>query len=130
MKNLSFDHVHYRTSSFKKTKRFYVDIMEGIELPNEALGGNENLHIQLGGVSLLFILSNEKNPKPLPATKRHGAYHIAFLVDDCKAATDYYCSRGAKLAIDIKPYSDTIVASFLAAPDGMMVELKQIIPAK
>ncbi len=129
MKNLSFDHVHYRSSDFECTIKFYVDIMEGIELPNEELGGNENLHIVLGGTTLLFALSKEPIPEPVPADKRLGVYHIAFLVDDCKEATKYFNNRGAEVAIDPKPYSDTIIASFLAAPDGMMVELKQIIPS-
>ena len=126
MKNLSLDHVHYRSSNFKKTRHFYVDIMEGIELPDEELGGSEHLHIDLAGVSLLFAPSGKKLQKPVPASKRLGAYHIAFLVDNCIEATGYFKKRGATVAIKPKWYSDTIFASFLAAPDGMMVELKEI----
>jgi catechol 2,3-dioxygenase-like lactoylglutathione lyase family enzyme len=134
MKNLSFDHVHYRTSDLDKSRKFYVEIMEGIELPSEELGGNLNLHFSLGGVSLLFVYSDAPNvasPQPsddYPSVK-YGAFHIAFLVDDCVEATNYYCGRGAEIVPKKGPtqVSDNIIASFLQAPDGMTLELKQII---
>jgi len=127
-KNLSFDHVHYRSSNFTETRNFYVNIMGGVELPNEELGGNENLHIELGGVTLLFILSSKPH-KAVSAIKRLGAYHIAFLVENLKKATAYYSKvKKAKIAIPQKRYSDTIIATFLQAPDGMLIELKQIKP--
>ena len=125
-KNLSIDHVHYRCSSFDKVQKFYVEIMEGVELPSEILGKKENMHIQLGGVTLLFKEAKDETPM---SSNILGAYHIAFLVQNCDDATDYYVSNGAKVAIDPTDYSPTIRASFLEAPDGMMVELKQIIPS-
>lgn len=127
MKNLSFDHVHYRSSDLEKSRSFYTDVMGGIELPPLESGGNLNLQCVLGGVTLLFVLSNEPIPQSIPASERLGVYHIAFLVDNCDAATEYYVKRGAEVAITPFNASRTIRASFLAAPDGMMVELKQII---
>jgi hypothetical protein len=102
--------------------------MEAIELPPLELGGNKNLQFTLGGATLLFVLSSEPIPEPVPVSERLGVYHIAFLVDNCDAATEYYVKRGAEVAIAPLDASDSIRASFLAAPDGMMVELKQIIP--
>ena len=125
IKSLSFDHVHYRSSNFDETRHFYVDIMGGVELANEELGGTEHLHIVLGGVTLLFAC--KKDGVPMSADGL-GPYHIAFLVEDCIKATAYYEKRGAKVAKCYDRYSDTIVATFLAAPDGMMVELKEIKP--
>ncbi|MFT5385890.1 MAG: hypothetical protein ACI81W_003301, partial [Saprospiraceae bacterium] len=51
-------------------------------------------------------------------------------VDDCDAATKYYRKKGAKVAI--KPFmaAKNIKASFLYAPDGMWVELKEIVTKK
>jgi len=128
MKNLSFDHVHYRSSNLEKSRHFYTHVMEGVELPPAELGGNLNLQCALGGVTLLFVLSTKDPiPEPVAASDRLGVYHIAFLVDNCDAATEYYVNRGAVVAIAPFNASPTIRASFLSAPDGMMVELKQII---
>lgn len=124
-KSLSFDHIHYRASNFDEIRSFYVNTMGGVELPNDVLGGNQNLHIELGGATLLFVESKDDTPM---SSDILGVYHIAFLVDNCQKAADYYCSRGADIAKPRKRYSDTIVAVFLKAPDGMMIELKQIKP--
>jgi catechol-2,3-dioxygenase len=126
MKNLSFDHVHYRSSDLEISREFYIEKMEGIELPSEILAKNKNLHFVLGGVSLLFVESSDGTVPPSPQL---GVYHIAFLVDNCEEATNYYCDRGVTVDDDKKnlKVSDNIIASFINAPDGMMVELKQII---
>jgi catechol 2,3-dioxygenase-like lactoylglutathione lyase family enzyme len=125
---LNFDHIHYRYKNLKKTRHFYVEIMEAIELSPEFLGGVAHQHYVLGGVNLLFAPAGD-DPKPaVPATERRGVYHIAFLVDDCDAATKYYSQRGAKVAKEPFQATENIRASFLQAPDGMWVELKQILP--
>jgi catechol 2,3-dioxygenase-like lactoylglutathione lyase family enzyme len=128
MTTLSLDHVHYRTSDFQKSRDFYVDIMGAIDLGLVELVGKPNLQLVLAGVTLFFALSDEDPPPtPVPAKERLGVYHIAFLVEDCFAATQYYRGRGAVVAIEPLMASKNIRASFLSAPDGMMVELKQIV---
>lgn len=129
MSNLSFDHVHYRTSDFQKSRDYYVDVMGAIDLGMVELGGNQNLQLVLAGVTLFFAKSDkDPAPTPVPATERLGVYHIAFLVEDCYAATEYYRGRGAVVAKEPFMASNNIRASFLSAPDGMWVELKQIVP--
>jgi catechol 2,3-dioxygenase-like lactoylglutathione lyase family enzyme len=127
MTQLSFDHVHYRSSDFDVSRQFYVDIMGAIELPPAILAGKENLQFALGGVTLLFAQASAELPPPVPATTRLGVYHIAFLVEDCVAATLYYEERGAEVAVKPFQASSDLMASFLAAPDGMWLELKQIL---
>lgn len=125
---LSLDHVHYRSSDFDKTRTFYVGIMDAIDLGTVDLGPEgkrtPNLQLALGGATLLFALSSDP-PEPVPANERLGVYHIAFLVADCDAATEYYRSKGAQVALEPFDAGDDIRASFLCAPDGMWVELKQ-----
>ena len=77
-----------------------------------------------------------------PWTMRHGVYHIAILVDDCVEATKYFQKKADIVYKNKKMYypkadgtnivakgplvaADNIVASFLYAPDGMAIELKQ-----
>ena len=130
MTNLSFDHVHYRSSDFDKTRHFYIEVMGGIELSPDILLDKPNLHIELAGVTLLFAHAGDNPPDPVPATERLGVYHIAFLVDDCDAATTYYEQKGAIVALQPFMASNNIKASFLSAPDGMWVELKEILKTK
>ena len=127
MNPLSFDHIHYRSSDFDKSREFYVGIMEAIELSPVELLEKPNLQFVLGGVTLVFAASAADPAPPEPASSRLGVYHIAFLVEDCDAATEYYRQKGAQVAKEPFMASDYIRASFLAAPDGMMVELKEMV---
>lgn len=124
---LSFDHVHYRSSNFEESRRFYVDIMGATELSNVPLAGNQNLQFVLAGVTLLFAPAGTDPVPAEPATERMGVYHIAFSVANCDEATEHYRSRGAVVAVEPFMANDNIRASFLAGPDGMWVELKQVV---
>ena len=126
MATLSFDHIHYRYSDIQAINAFYIGIMEAIDLGSVELGGKANMQLELGGAILLFV-EDANPPAPVPANEKMGVYHIAFLVADCDAATNYYQLKGAVVAIPPFNASDNIRASFLSAPDGMLLELKQII---
>lgn len=138
--NLSFDHVHYRTySDFEETIHFYVDIMEAENLGFVQIGPIRHLQFRLGGATLLFAPSTAATPQPAPGPDRLGAFHMAFLVEDCEAATNYYVERnGGNREIvfkepelfPVEPPTPTgsYKVAFLKAPDGMLVELKQLIP--
>jgi catechol 2,3-dioxygenase-like lactoylglutathione lyase family enzyme len=136
---LSFDHIHYRTySDFKETIRFYVDILEAENLGPVRIGTTEHLQLKLRGVTFLFAPSTAATPQPAPGPDRLGAFHIAFLVEDCEAATNYYVDRnGGNRDIvfqepelfPVEPPTPTgnYKVAFLKAPDGMLVELKQLV---
>jgi catechol 2,3-dioxygenase-like lactoylglutathione lyase family enzyme len=126
MATLSFDHIHYRYSDQKAITDFYVDIMGAIDLGPVYLNKKPNLQFELGGATLLFAFEGEKPVTPVTADEKLGVYHIAFLVPDCVAATAYYESRGAVVKTPPFKASENIKASFLYAPDGMLVELKEI----
>ncbi|HSV63284.1 MAG TPA: VOC family protein [Chthoniobacterales bacterium] len=136
---LSFDHVHYRTSSdFKEAIHFYVDILEAENLGLVRLGATEHLQLKLGGAILLFAPSTPATPQPAPGPDRLGIFHIAFLVKDCDAATNYYVDRNGgnreivfqePALVPVEPPTPTSAykVAFLKAPDGMLVELKQLV---
>lgn len=147
MAHLSFDHIHYKTQSLDSIRKFYIDVLEAIDLGPVDLGteGNRkpNLQLALGGTTLLFVedqtasitgLAECDHPCTTPPwNTRNGVYHIAFLVDDCNAATAYYQQRAINVygkgtnIVAMQPFvaGDKIKASFLLAPDGMAVELKE-----
>ena len=137
--DLSFDHVHYRTySDFEETIHFYVDILEAEDLGPVRIGVTEHLQFRLGGATLLFAPSTAATPQPAPGSDRLGVFHIAFLVEDCEVATNYYVARnGGNRDIvlqepglsPVEPPTPTghYKVAFLKAPDGMLVELKQLV---
>jgi catechol 2,3-dioxygenase-like lactoylglutathione lyase family enzyme len=61
MTSLRFDHVHYRSSDFDKTREFYVGIMGATDLGTIDLGPEghrqPNLQLELGGVTLQEVTS-------------------------------------------------------------------------
>jgi catechol-2,3-dioxygenase len=149
MSQLSFDHIHYKTQSIASIRKFYIEVLEAIDLGSVDLGvegdRKPNLMLALGGTTLLFVEGPpedetgcemcDDNPCTIPPwNTRNGVYHIAFLVDNCDVATAYYEQRAITAYKDDKkdivakaPFdaSNNIRASFLLAPDGMAVELKQ-----
>jgi catechol 2,3-dioxygenase-like lactoylglutathione lyase family enzyme len=136
---LALDHVHYRTySDFKQTIHFYIDIMEAENLGPVLIGTTEHLQLRLGGATLLFAPSTADTPQPAPGPDRLGAFHIAFLVEDCDAATNYYVDRNGgnrdivfkePEVFDVDPPTPTAryKVAFLKAPDGMWIELKELV---
>lgn len=127
MATLSFDHIHYRYSDPKVTTDFYVGVMGAIDLGPVELGGLPNMQFALGGATLLFAGKGDKTVTPVPAAEKLGVYHIAFLVPNCDFATEYYRNKGAVVAIEPFNASGNIRASFLSAPDGMLLELKEVL---
>jgi catechol 2,3-dioxygenase-like lactoylglutathione lyase family enzyme len=127
MPTISFDHIHYFYSDLTAITDFYVDIMEATDLGPVELGGKQNTQLQLGGATLLFVQQGDAAVTTVLATEKLGVFHIAFLVADCDAATEYYRHKGAVVAKGPLNASANIRASFLAAPDGMWLELKQVI---
>jgi catechol 2,3-dioxygenase-like lactoylglutathione lyase family enzyme len=137
--DLSLDHVHYRTySDFKETIHFYVDILEAENLGPVRIGATEHLQLKLGGATLLFAPSTATTPQPAPGPDRLGVFHIAFLVEDCDVATNYYVDRNGgnreivfqePELVPVEPPTPTSAykVAFLKAPDGMLIELKQLV---
>lgn len=147
MYQLSFDHIHYRTQSFEETKKFYMEVMGAINVGEVELGKDgvlkPNLQLELGGAMLLFaedaseLKTNEDCEAPCvvpPWSSRHGVYHIAMLVDDIVKATEFFRQKAIEVYgtdkdfVLLGPFNagGNIWASFLNAPDGMAIELKEI----
>lgn len=144
---LSFDHIHYKSQDFNKTKEFYIQVMGAEDLGYIELGPegkrSPNLQLSLGGAMLLFAEDSGVSTAPTeecgfpcnvpPWNTRHGVYHIALLVADCDAATEYFREKGKEVygadvnIVAMEPFiaGVNIRASFLSAPDGMAIELKQ-----
>ena len=145
----TFDHIHYKSQSFDETKKFYVDLMGATDHGFTELGPEgkraPNLQLELAGITLFFAEDSNASTKDTeecgfpcnvpPWKTRHGVYHIALSVENCDDATQYFSDRAIELygvdndIISLEPFmaGDGIRASFLKAPDGMAIELKEDI---
>ncbi len=147
---IKFDHLHYKTQSFDATKQFYIEVMGAIDRGYVDLGKegqrSPNLQLELAGITLFFAEDSSASTNNStdcdspcnvpPWNTRHGVYHMAVLVDDCDDATEYFSKKAKEVYNDpdlnivaLGPFmaGDKIRASFLNAPDGMAIELKQDI---
>lgn len=122
---LIYEHIHYRCVDMEKTAKWYQDVM-GAELYEDVvLAGNRCIRLRLGGTVLAFFPAPPELKDPVPATKRLGAYHIAFFVENHDEAVAYYKSRGAVFFKEGIMASPTLKVAFIDAPDGMQVELME-----
>lgn len=150
MKTFTFDHIHYKSQDFGETRKFYIDVMGATDLGDQVLGKegsrSPNLQLELAGATLLFAEDSSSSTKDTeecgfpcnvpPWSKRHGVYHIAILVDNCDEATAYFANRAKEVygeekeIVALEPFfaGENIRASFLEAPDGMAIELKENLP--
>ena len=123
---LTFHHIHYRSSNFDETRAFYCGALEAEDCGLVTLAGKEHLRLKLAGQILNFAPTEPGHSKPAePASERLGVYHIAFMVDDLDQSIAYYESRGAKATTPVLEPTPDLRVQFLEAPDGMQVELMQ-----
>ncbi len=123
-----FHHIHFRASSFDEVRAFYCGILEAEDLGLIALAGAEHLRLKLAGQVLNFAPDVPgRIDAAVPATKRLGIYHIAFTVENLDESCAFYESRGAKFASDVLLPTDDLKVRFIQAPDGMHVELMELL---
>lgn len=126
--NLQFNHIHYRCSDFETTRTFYCNVLGSEDLGFVELAGREHLHLKLAGQSLFFAPNSPDNAcEAVPASERLGAYHIAFAVDDHDTAVAHFKARGAQFVSEGLRPAPHLKVAFIAAPDGMQVELMEIL---
>jgi catechol 2,3-dioxygenase-like lactoylglutathione lyase family enzyme len=143
----TFDHIHYKSQNFDETRKFYVDLMGATDHGFTDLGKEgsrtPNLQLELAGITLFFAEDSKASTEDTeecgfpcnvpPWTTRHGVYHIALLVENCDDATAFIAKKADEIygpnndIIALEPFmaGDGIRASFLKAPDGMAIELKE-----
>jgi len=123
-----FHHIHFRASSFDEVRAFYCGVLEAEDLGLVTLAGAEHLRLKLAGQILNFAPDAPGRVSPaVPATERLGIYHIAFTVDNLEKSCADYESRGARFASDVLRPTDDLKVRFIQAPDGMHVELMELL---
>jgi catechol 2,3-dioxygenase-like lactoylglutathione lyase family enzyme len=122
----SFDHVTIICADLEATRRFYVDLLGMAEVQRPAFKF-PGLWFQLGNVQ---IHATGESPESGTAgwgnqagTVTSRGHHIAFQVDDVRAASEIAQANGVRIASPLQQRPDGYKQVYLYDPDGHLVEL-------
>jgi len=144
-----FTHVNLIVGDWKKLAKFYTAVFgckpvpperhlsgkwleDGTGVPNAKING---IHLELpgyddSGPTLEIFQYNTHKDRPETAADRPGFAHIAFAVDDVKAARDAVIDAGGGtvgdfISVDL-PGVGFINFAYVTDPEGNIIELQQI----
>ena len=122
----SLDHVTVIVSDIERSRRFYVEQLGMREVLRPAFSF-DGAWFQAGATQIHLIREHDDSgPAGYPdgiVRKSSRNQHIAFLVDDARAAADRLKELGLRLISDAKLRPDGAVQVFVSDPDGHLVEL-------
>ena len=137
MKVHSLDHIHIYAAEPDETARFYTDHFDAKPVErNTNINGDLRIFLALGG-QILVIGSFPSGLAPaVPPDAGDGAYdhgfgiaHFGLRVEEVFAAVAELSASGVRVLAEPKCESSGLTYAYIAAPDGVVVELTQYGPA-
>ena len=131
---LHFDHIHLVSADPHSAAKWYVDILGGSIQAQYKLRGSTQIHVKLGGASLLIRGARRgespTNPKPMYhfvdysshdvwGTDRFGFRYQGDLRNFCQGIK----AKGAKVLMEPWEFAPNSTICYVAAPDGVSIEL-------
>lgn len=124
MADFAFDHIHLRSPDAEAAAAFYVDNL-GAEIRDRVMNGDAlRVVMNLGGVAM-FIEQVPAGTPPAPVPPHQGIEHIGLRVADLAATAASLKAKGVRFTVDPKSPKPGLSIAFIAAPDGVTVELLQ-----
>lgn len=134
--SLSFDHVHLISESPKEAAAWYERILGGKIVADYELRGAPQINVQLGGMQVII---RGRRPGESPVSTRPmrdfadysshdewGTDHFGYTYrGDLKAFCEEIRRKGATLAVEPWEFSPGSLICYVAAPDGVSIELVQ-----
>ncbi len=133
MEVLSLDHIHVYAENAERSAEFYVRHFQAAEVHrSENIHGQDLIFLALGGQILVVgPFPPELSPAPPPAAG-DGAYshgfgiaHIGLRVPNVVAAATELEAAGVAILSQPVTGEAGLVYAYIAAPDGVVVELTQ-----
>jgi catechol 2,3-dioxygenase-like lactoylglutathione lyase family enzyme len=133
MKVESLDHIHIYAGDPEQSARFYQDHFEAKPVArNTNINGDTRIFLALGGqILVLGSFPAGSNAAP-PPEAGDGAYlhgfgvaHLGFRVADVRTALEELSSSGVRVLSQPVEEPSGLTYAYLAAPDGVVVELTQ-----
>ena len=118
------DHIHLRSPDPDAAARWYQDMLGAAPISRAP----PRVVVDLGGLQLFIEQVPTSTPHPPPAPFV-GIEHIAVRVTGFEAAVAGLREKGAVFAAEPSSPRPGIQIAFLAAPDGVLVEILERTPA-
>ena len=132
MKIESFDHIHIYSKEPEKVAKFYMQFFDGEELYRKEKDGRLRVFLSLGGQVLVIGLlpsdrdiSGSVNLDENSHQHKLGLDHFGIRVKDLTSAVEELKEQGVQILAEPVKGSSGISYAFIAAPDGVIIELTQ-----
>ena len=134
--SLSFDHIHLISADPKAAADWYEEILGGEIVADYELRGAPQINVRVGGMQVII---RGRRPGEHPVSTRPmqdfadysshdewGTDHFGFTYHgDLNAFCDEIRAKGATLAVEPWEFSPGALICYVAAPDGVSIELVQ-----
>ena len=132
MKIESFDHIHIYSKEPEEAAKFYMETFGGGKLYQKAGAGESRIFLSLGGQIIVIgpfpTGRSESSSDDLDEKiyqHRFGLDHFGIRVKDLDAAVQELREQGVQILTEPARGSSGISYAFIAAPDGVIIELTQ-----
>ncbi len=132
MKIESFDHIHIYSKEPEKAAKFYMQFFGGEELYKKEGAGGMRIFLSLGGQVIVIgplpsdrAVSNHEDLDENPHQHKIGLDHFGISVKDLSAAVEELREQRVQILAEPVKGSSGISYAFIAAPDGVIIELTQ-----
>ena len=132
MKIESFDHIHIYSKEPEEAAKFYTQLFGGEKLYSKEGAGGVRIFLSLGGQIIVIgplpsdrALSSSVDLDENPYQHKLGLDHFGIRVKDLDAAVEELREQGVEILAEPVKGSSGISYAFIAAPDGVVIELTQ-----
>ncbi|MBG7609354.1 MAG: VOC family protein [Anaerolineae bacterium] len=132
MKIESFDHIHIYSKDPEEAAKFYMRFFGSEKLYQKKGAGGVRIFLSLGGqiIAIGPISSDRKISNSVDLDENHrghqiGLDHFGIRVKDLDAAVKELRERGVQILAEPVSGSTGISYAFIAAPDGVIIEITQ-----
>jgi catechol 2,3-dioxygenase-like lactoylglutathione lyase family enzyme len=131
-----FDHVHIISKDPEASANWYVEMFDATIAAHTTARGAPQIFVDLGGMTILIRGCRPGEDPAAPRSIRQyvdfsshnawGADHFGFLYQgDLKAFCDELRSKGVTFPVELKRGVNGSLLCYVAAPDGVSIELMQ-----
>lgn len=133
MKVHSLDHIHIYSAEPEESARFYATHFNATPIHrNKNLNGDLRIFLTLGGQIVVVGSFPSGLAAAVPSEAGDGAYdqgfgvaHFGLRVDDVFAAIAELSTSGVRVLAEPQSEPSGLTYAYIAAPDGVIVELTQ-----
>jgi catechol 2,3-dioxygenase-like lactoylglutathione lyase family enzyme len=128
----SFDHIHIYCKKPEESAKFYMQFFGGEKIFQKMGRGGSRIFLSMGGQVIVLgplpldrAVSSANDLVTNPPQHRMGLDHFGIRVKNLKVAVQELREQGVQILVEPVNGSSGISYAFVAAPDGVIIELTQ-----